>query len=142
MENTGILISFLIIVGVCAGAFSGFLGIGGGLIMVPALAYLLKDQQFAQGVSLSVMLPPITIMACLSYWKKNSLWVKPEIKLSTETITLPLEHWLIIIFVCVGFFLGSHFGGKIATTIEKGLLKQCFSIFLIIFAVYMFFDKH
>ncbi|MCL1827430.1 MAG: sulfite exporter TauE/SafE family protein [Candidatus Cloacimonetes bacterium] len=134
MENTSVLISFLIIVGVCAGAFSGFLGIGGGLIMVPALAYLLKDQQFAQGVSLSVMLPPITIMACLSYWKLHPLPEKP--------MGLPLEHWLIIIFVCLGFFLGSYFGGKIATTIEKSTLKQCFSVFLIIFAIYMFFDKH
>jgi len=131
MENSFIFVPLLLAIGIAAGAFSGFLGIGGGLIMVPALAYVLKSQAHAQGISLSVMLPPITIMACLHYWQAHPL----------KEMTYNITNWLLITYVCLGFFFGSYFGGKMAVVLDEVILKKCFSIFLIIFAIYTFFQK-
>ena len=114
----------LLAIGVFAGAYSGLLGIGGGLIIVPALVLLLKmSQHSAQGTSLAVMIPPLTLLSTYVYYKAGHVDIKAAA------------------WICAGFFLGGYFGGKLAVMIPALILKRMFAIFLIIVAVNMFFSK-
>ena len=64
----------LILIGLTAGIASGFIGIGGGIVIIPALIYFLRLSQFeAQGVSLTLMLPPIGILAFYNYYQQGHL---------------------------------------------------------------------
>jgi len=117
-------IIILIIVGVVAGSLSGVLGIGGGLVMVPALVYFLKmSQHSAQGTTLALMLPPITILSTYVYWKNGFVDLR------------------VCLYLCLGFLVGSYFGGKLAVTIPAVYLKKTFAIFLVGVAINMFFRK-
>ncbi|MCL2063592.1 MAG: TSUP family transporter [Candidatus Cloacimonetes bacterium] len=114
----------LIVIGLFAGVFSGVLGIGGGVIIIPCLVYFMKmSQHSAQGTTLALMLPPITLMSVYVYWKEGHV------------------DWKITLFVCIGFFVGSFFGGKIAVALSSLVLKRVFAIFLIGLAVNMLFSK-
>ena len=104
----------LLIIGVVAGAFSGTLGIGGGLIMIPALIHFMKmNQHQAQGTTLAIMIPPITILATLVYYEKGY-------------IDLPKA-----IYVFIGFFAGSFLGGLIAVNTPEYWLKKIFGVALL-----------
>jgi len=64
----------VLLIGLCAGILVGLLGIGGGIVLVPALVHLLHmDQHLAQGTSLFVLLPPIGLGALLEYRKKGAV---------------------------------------------------------------------
>lgn len=92
----------LILIGLTAGIASGFIGIGGGIVIIPALIYFLGLSQFeAQGVSLTLMLPPIGILAFYNYYQQGHL--------SKELIVFALV--MGIAFV-VGGFIGSKFSLK------------------------------
>ena len=70
-------IVYLILIGVLAGIVSGFIGIGGGIIIVPGLIYLAGLTQIqAQGTSLALMLPPIGILAFMHYYKQGNVDLK------------------------------------------------------------------
>ncbi|MDA9775980.1 TSUP family transporter, partial [Flavobacteriales bacterium] len=67
-------IIYLVLIGITAGVVSGFIGIGGGIIIVPALIYLVGLSQLqAQGTSLALMLPPIGILAFMQYYKAENV---------------------------------------------------------------------
>lgn len=67
----------LIIIGLFVGVFSGMIGLGGGLVIIPALVFLLHlDKHTAQGTSLAIMLPLIGLMAAINYYKAGALNVK------------------------------------------------------------------
>ncbi|HIO16490.1 MAG TPA: sulfite exporter TauE/SafE family protein, partial [Flavobacteriales bacterium] len=85
----------LLAIGICAGIASGFVGIGGGLIIVPALIYFLGlDQHTAQGTSLALMLPPIGILAAMNYHSEQSI------------------EWTYSALIAVTFIVGAWFGSK------------------------------
>ena len=64
----------LVLIGLAAGIASGFIGIGGGIVIIPALIYFLGLTQFeAQGVSLTLMLPPIGVLAFYNYYQEGHL---------------------------------------------------------------------
>ena len=124
IELTLIVILALIGIGLFAGIGSGILGIGGGLIIVPCLVYFMKmTQHQAQGTTLALMLPPITLMSTYVYWKAGHVNLK------------------VTLFVCIGFFIGSYFGGKVAVALSSLALKRAFAIFLIGVSVHMLFSK-
>jgi len=123
MMNASTLI-ILILIGLAAGAFSGLVGLGGGIIMIPAMVLFLGMSQYmAQGTSLAVMLPPIGILAAYNYWKAGEL---------------NLKYALII---AVTFVVGSYFGSKFALNIPQDTMRKLFAIFLVIMAINMFFKK-
>ena len=103
----------LMALGAISGLFSGLLGIGGGIVIVPALVYLLgMDQHIAQGTSLFILLPPLGLGALAVYWKKHEVDLRAGI-------------------VCaVGFLLGGYFGGRIALGISSRVLQSLFGVFL------------
>ncbi len=107
-------ILILILIGILAGIASGFIGIGGGLIIVPALVYFLGlSQHAAQGTSLLLMLPPIGILAVMNYYKAG------EVNIAYGLI------------IAVAFVLGGYFGSKIALRISPNLVKLIFGALML-----------
>jgi uncharacterized membrane protein YfcA len=122
MSTTMLLI--LIIVGIITGVMAGMLGIGGAIIMIPALVFLLGiSQQTAQGTSLAVMLPPVGIIAAYNYYKAGHVNIK----------------FAIILAVC--FLVGSYFGSKLALDLPQAVLKKIFGVLLLLVAARMLLSK-
>ncbi len=114
----------LVIVGLVAGAFSGLVGVGGGIIIIPALLYILgMSQHDAQGTSLAILLPPIGLMAAYTYYKAGHVNV----------------YYAAII--AITFFIGSYLGAKFAIQIPAITLKKIFAIFLLLFGLKLLFEK-
>ena len=118
-------IILLAIVGLAAGMLSGMIGIGGGIIIVPALVFLLGfTQQQAQGSSLGLLLLPVGILAVMNYYKQGFIDVK------------------VVGIMSVTFILGGWLGSKVALSLPQETLKKIFAVILIVVAVKMlFFDK-
>lgn len=117
-------IIIFILIGFTAGILSGLFGIGGGIIIIPALTYIIGFTQLkAQGTSLAILLPPVGILAFLEYYKRGNVDIKAGVIIS---ITL---------------LLGAMFGGKIAQCIPPYYLKKGFAIFMILVSIKMLVDK-
>lgn len=113
-----------IILGIIAGALSGIIGIGGGIIIVPALIYIFKfSQQQAQGTTLALLVPPIGILAAWTYYKHGFVDLK------------------IAGLIVMGFFIGALFGAIYATNINADLLRKVFAVLLVLIGIKMFFQK-
>ncbi len=111
-------------IGIITGALSGMLGIGGAIIMIPALVYFMGfGQQMAQGTSLAVMLPPIGILAAYNYYKVGQVNIKYALILATF------------------FLVGSYFGSKLALNLPQATLKKAFGILLLLVAAKMLIGK-
>jgi uncharacterized protein len=128
MDTQTILI--LLAVGLAAGLLGGMVGVGGGIIIVPALVYFLGfSQHTAQGTSLGLIMLPVGILGFLQYYA------------SSQKDGTPINFYVIGI-LAAGFVVGSFFGSKVALSIPQDLLKKCFAILLVLVAVKMlFFDK-
>ncbi len=114
----------LIIIGFLAGSFSGMVGIGGGVIIIPMLVYFLGfTQHEAQGTSLAVMLPPIGLMAAYQYYKSG------HVNLTYAMI------------IAGAFFVGGYLGAKYAVRVPQEILKKIFGIFLLLLALKTIFGK-
>jgi uncharacterized protein len=112
-------IIILIIVGIAAGVLSGLVGVGGGIILVPAMVYFLHyTQHQAQGTSLGVLTFPVVILAFITYYQ--------ECKKMGNPIDLK-----VIGIIAVGFVVGSYFGSNIAVRIDKEMLRKIFALILL-----------
>ena len=110
----------LILIGLVAGALSGFVGVGGGIIIVPALVYLLGLSQFeAQGTSLLLMLPPIGILAAMNYYQSGAV------------------NWKYASVIALTFVVGGYFGSKITLKLDETLVKLIFGILMLLVAIKM-----
>jgi uncharacterized membrane protein YfcA len=124
MKMTTSMLLILIIIGILTGVMAGMLGIGGAIIMIPALVFILGiSQQTAQGTSLAVMLPPIGIIAAYNYYKAGQVNIKFAIVLA------------------LFFLIGSYFGSKLALTLPQPVLKKVFGILLLLVAAKMLLSK-
>lgn len=113
-----------IVLGLVAGIASGLLGIGGGLILIPALVYIFGlTQHQAQGTTLALMVPPIGFLAALKYYQAGN------VKLGMA------------LFICIGFFVGGLFGATLVEKIPDALLKRTFGIILLLASLRMIFGK-
>jgi uncharacterized protein len=115
----------LLIVGLAAGLLSSMVGIGGGIVVVPALVFVFGlSQKMAQGTSLALMLPPIGIASVIIYAKSGNV------------------KWEYAAFMCVSFVIGSYFGSLWVKNLNTITVKRIFAVFMIVIAVkYLFFDK-
>jgi uncharacterized protein len=118
-------ISIVIIVGLLAGMLAGLVGVGGGIIIVPALVYFLGfSQKMAQGTSLGLIMLPVGILGVWNYYKQGNV------------------NFTVIGILAIGFVLGSFIGSKISLGLPEGKLKKIFAVLMILIAVKMlFFDK-
>jgi len=124
---SAVTIIILIIIGIAAGMLSGLVGVGGGIIIVPALIYFLAfSQKQAQGTSLAILLLPIGILAVMNYYKD------PNVHLDVKVVAL----------ITLGFIAGSYFGSKLALALPDAAVKKIFAIFMLLVAIKMLFiDK-
>ena len=112
MPNPSLLV--LIAIGALAGALSGLFGIGGGVIVVPALIYLAGfDQHLATGTSLAVLLPPVGVGAALEYYRQGNVHVKAA---AVIAVTLLVCAWL---------------AAQVATRVPGQYLRLMFAVFVI-----------
>jgi uncharacterized membrane protein YfcA len=116
----------IILIGLAAGMLSGLVGVGGGIIIVPALVFFLGfTQHQAIGTSLGILLLPAGILAVMNYYKKGFIDVR------------------VVLILFLGYLVGSYFGSKISLNVPQDALKKAFAMMLILTAVKMlFFDKH
>ena len=122
LTHPGILIGF----GVFVGVFSGIMGLGGGAIMIPLMVLVLGfTQTKAHGLSLAVMIPPVTLPAVIAYYRKGVLEISD---LKTALI------------IAAGFACGSFFGGYFAASLPKDTLKLVFGFVLVYVAGYTIFS--
>jgi len=121
MEISTIII--LALVGLFAGIISGFVGVGGGVIIVPALMYFLGYNQLqGQGVSLMVLAMPVGIFAVINYYKAGNIQFLPAF------------------IIAIGFVFGAYYGSKWALGMDIKKVKIAFGILMLIMSIKLLLD--
>ena len=114
----------LLLVGLVVGAFSGVVGIGGGILFVPALVWLLgMDQHKAQGTSLGALLAPVGLFAFWEYYRRGNADLR------------------IALLLAAGFLVGGYFGAVGAQHISELWLRRIFALILIAVGGRMWFSR-
>ncbi len=114
----------LLVLGLAAGYLSGLLGIGGGIIILPALVFIFGfSQHMAQGTTLGILIPPIGLLAAIQYYQKGFVDVKA------------------VIIICLGFIAGTLLGSNTAMQLPAETLRKIFAFLLIIVGIRMLFFK-
>jgi uncharacterized membrane protein YfcA len=117
MELTIAQLLLLLLIGLLAGALSGFVGVGGGVIIVPAMVYLLgMTQMQGQGVSLAVLMLPVGVLGVMNYYKAGHV------------------NFNFAFVIAAGFVVGSYFGSKYALKLPEHKVKFIFGLFLLYIA--------
>ncbi len=113
-----------VIIGIAAGILSGLFGIGGGIIIIPALVFLGGFSQLkAQGTSLVALLPPVGILAFLEYYKRGNADLYAGI------------------IICIAMLISAKFGAQFANMLPIDVLRKSFGIFLILVGIKTFMGK-
>jgi hypothetical protein len=114
----------LALIGLMAGLFSGALGVGGAIIVIPSLIYFLGlSQHQAQGTSLAFMIPPVTLFAVINYWKQGYV------------------NWKYAVILALMFFVGAYIGSVVSVQIPEKILKKLFGVLLFFVAFRMITSK-
>jgi uncharacterized membrane protein YfcA len=122
--NILVYVAGLLFLGLLAGILSGLLGIGGGILIIPALVFVVGlTQRQAQGTTLALMVPPIGLLADWTYYKQGHVDLK------------------IAGLICLGFFFGGLLGAKLAGVVSATMLKKLFGVALLITALKMILAK-
>ncbi len=117
-------VTLIILIGFVAGILSGTLGVGGGIVLVPGLVFLLGfTQHQAQGTSLAMMVPPVVILAAYNYYKHGHVNVQTAV---------------ILIFA---FIAGAYLGSLLAVNLPDKILRRIFGFFMLFVAVKMILGK-
>ena len=113
-----------VLLGLIAGAFSGLIGVGGGVIIVPALVFLFGlSQHMAQGTTLALLIPPIGLLAAWTYYKEGYVDIH------------------IAGLICLGFLLGGLLGAKLANHLSNVVLERVFGVAMLLISLKMIFAK-
>ena len=114
------IILLLVLIGLAAGVLSGLVGVGGGIIVVPALVFFLGfTQPQAQGTSLGLLLLPVGILAVLNYYKQGHIDIR------------------VIGIMAIAFVIGGWLGSKWALSLPEDVVKKIFAIILFYSAIKM-----
>lgn len=103
----------LLLIGLAAGVLAGLFGIGGGVVIVPALAWAMRmPMQTAIGTSLGALLLPVGALGAWSYYKSGHLDVRAAL------------------WVALGLFVGAFLGARLAQGLADATLRRAFAVFL------------
>jgi uncharacterized protein len=117
------LISILLI-GAVAGFFSGSLGIGGAIIVVPSLVFFMGlNMHQAQGTSLALMTIPVMAVATLNYYKAGNVNFKYAL------------------IMAITFMIGGFIGSKFSLQMPAPIMKKIFGVIIMIISIKMIFSK-
>jgi hypothetical protein len=104
----------LLVLGLLVGVLSGLIGVGGGVVLVPALVLLFGlPQHLAQGTSLAMLLPPIGVLAVYDYYKRGHV----DLRMAA--------------LLCAGFVVGGLLGAKLAGSLPPPILRRVFGVALL-----------
>jgi len=113
-----------LVIGLATGVMFGVFGIGGGIIIVPALILIMRfAPQVATGTSLAVFLLPVGALGAWAYYKEGHVRVVPALLIGG------------------GLFVGSYFGARIAQNLSPLVLKRSFAVLLLAVSARMWFSK-
>jgi uncharacterized membrane protein YfcA len=113
MNMTLQTIFILVMIGISAGILSGFVGVGGGVVIVPALVYFLGlTQHQAQGTSLFILLLPVGILAVMNYAKTGNI------------------NWNYGVIIAITFVIGGYLGSKLSLRLSPGVVKLVFGLIM------------
>jgi uncharacterized membrane protein YfcA len=113
-----------VMLGLVAGALSGLVGIGGGVLIVPALVFLFGfSQHQAQGTTLALLVPPIGLLAAWSYYQRGFVDIK------------------VAAIIASGFILGSLLGARFATSVSNENLEKIFGVAMVLIGIKMILGK-
>ena len=111
-------------IGLAAGVLAGMFGIGGGIVIVPALMLLAKfPPQVATGTSLGALLLPIGLLGAYAYHREGNVRVAPAL------------------LIALGIFVGAYFGARVSLSLPPQTLKRAFAVFLVAVAGQMWFGR-
>ncbi len=111
-----------LVIGLVAGVMGGIFGVGGGVLIVPALVLLLHSSQHtAVGTSLGALLPPVGVLGALEYYRRGQI---------------NIGHSL---WIGLGLLLGAYFGAVFAGRLSDLALRRAFAVFLLLIAGRLFF---
>jgi uncharacterized protein len=114
----------LLAIGLVAGVFAGMFGIGGGLIIVPALLFLIKLKELeAIGTSLAALIPPVGLLGAVEYYRNGFVNLR------------------FAALVAIGLFLGAYFGAKIMIALPPAAVRRIYGSFLLLIAIRMLFTS-
>jgi uncharacterized membrane protein YfcA len=114
------MVLILVLIGLASGMLSGLVGVGGGIIIVPALVFFLGfSQHQAQGTSLGLMLLPVGILAVLNYYRQGYVDIK------------------VVAIMSIAFVLGGWLGSKLSLVLSEVLIKRIFAVILFYAAIKM-----
>ena len=121
MTGTGMVVGALVL-GLAAGVLSGMFGIGGGLVIVPALiVFFHEPPKTAVGTSLFALMWPVGLLGVLEYWKSGQLRVGPGV------------------WIAVGLFVGAYFGAQITLATPTATMKRLYALFLLVVGAYFLY---
>lgn len=113
-----------VLTGIITGIFSGFFGLGGGLVLIPILVYCFGlTQHQAQGTSMAMMIPPVTLLAAIRYYQSGNVKVG------------------MAMFIAAGFIAGGLIGAHYVQHIPVGILRKLFGIIMLLVSLKMIFFK-
>jgi uncharacterized membrane protein YfcA len=114
----------ILLIGLVVGVFSGIVGIGGGILFIPALVWMLgMSQHKAQGTSLGALLAPVGIFAFWEYYRKGNADIG------------------VAALLAVGFLVGGYFGAVGAQHISELWLRRIFAVTLVLVGGRMWFGR-
>ncbi len=114
----------ILLTGLAAGFLSGSMGVGGGIIVVPSLIFIMGfSTQQAQGTSLALMTMPVMLVATLNYHKAGSVNLK------------------VAVLMALTFVIGGYIGSKVSVHIPEKIMKKAFGVLMIIAAIKMIISK-
>jgi uncharacterized membrane protein YfcA len=112
----------LLAVGLAAGVLSGMFGIGGGVIIVPALIFLMKMKPLeAMATSLAALIPPVGLLGAYEYYRNGHI------------------HVMSALLIAAGLFAGAYFGAKITLSLPADLVRRMYAVFLLAISIKMLF---
>jgi uncharacterized membrane protein YfcA len=113
----------LILLGLLAGFLSGLIGIGGAVIIIPALVFVFGyEQHLAQGTTIALMILPIGLFAVINYYQKGMVDIKTALLIS------------------LGFILGGYLGSLLALELSTMILRRILAIVLILISLKLLFS--
>lgn len=114
---------WLLAIGLLAGIFAGMFGIGGGLIIVPALLYILKMKEWeATGTSLAALIPPVGLLGAFEYYRNGYINVR------------------FALLIAIGLFVGAYFGARIVVHLPQLTLRRIYGAFMLLISLKMLFE--
>ena len=116
-------------VGLLAGVFAGFFGVGGGVILIPLLIYIFEmSQKEAQGTSLLALIPPVGLFAALQYIHDGAINLKDK------------PYIIYALLISLGLLTGGFFGAKLVSYVKPILLRQLFGCIVVIVGLRMIIE--